>query len=66
MDEREIYGSDSRDGEAVGDGAYGGYEAQVLDESMPVDLGEYFSDEYTDTTSTYRTHRTHTHPPTPS
>ena len=58
VEEREIYTSDSSDSEVAGDGAYGGYEAQVLEGHMPVDSGEYLSDESTDTsftTSNYRT-----------
>ena len=65
MDEREIYTSGSSDGEDVGEGAYGEYEAQVLEGHMPVDLGEYLSDESTDTSFTTSNYRTHRAPPTP-
>ena len=65
VDEREIFSSDSSDGEAYGGGAYGGYEAQVLDGSVTVDHGEYFSDESADPTNTTTTYRTHHAPPTP-
>ena len=61
----EIYTSDSSDGEAVGEGAYSGYEAQVLEGHMPLDLGEYLSDESTDTSYTTSNYRTHRAPPTP-
>ena len=62
---REIYSSDSSEGETGGVGAYGGYEAQLSDCSIPVDQGEYLSDESADTTGTTPTYITHQAPPTP-
>ena len=62
---REIYSSDSSEGETGSGGAYGSYEAQLSDCSMPVDQGEYLSNESSDTTGTTPTYITHQAPPTP-
>ena len=61
---REIYSSDSSEGETGSGGAYGSYEAQLSDCSMPVDQGQFLSDESADTTSTTPTYITYQAPPT--
>ena len=68
VDEREIYTSDSSDGEDMGEGAYGGYVAQLMEGKMPVDLEEYLSDESTDMSfkaCNYRNARSRPTPPRP-